>query len=104
LRDISIIETRPRGGVRSGRSSGSTTTLVRALEREHAEGQSYLHNRVESIDEAAGSTAVSGARFSRTPMAERARGADARLLAGDADVLVSTTIIESGSTSRKPTH
>ena len=78
--------------------------LVRlALEREHArEGQSfYLHNRVETIDEAAEKLRqlCPGLRFlvAHGQMAEREL--EERMhafLAGDADVLVSTTIIESG--------
>ncbi|HKY25247.1 MAG TPA: helicase-related protein, partial [Gaiella sp.] len=74
-----------------------------ALEREHArEGQSfYLHNRVETIDEAAEKLRqlCPGLRFlvAHGQMAER--DLEERMhafLAGDADVLVSTTIIESG--------
>ena len=74
-----------------------------ALEREQARGgQSfYLHNRVESIDEARQKLEelCPGLRFlvAHGQMAEREL--EERMhafLAGDADVLVSTTIIESG--------
>ena len=105
LRDISVIETPPEG-----RRAIRTTVcelddeLVRvALEREHARGGQafYLHNRVESIDEATEKLQqlCPGLRFlaAHGQMAEREL--EERMhafLAGDADVLVSTTIIESG--------
>ena len=57
LRDISIIETPPEGRrpIRTIVGELDDETIRVALEREHArEGQSfYLHNRVETIDEAA---------------------------------------------------
>jgi len=105
LRDISIIETPP-----SGRRPVRTTVgeyddeLIRsALEREHARGGQafYLHNRVESIDEVREKLEelCPGLRFlvAHGQMAEKEL--EERMhsfLAGDADVLVSTTIIESG--------
>ena len=75
----------------------------RRREREHARGgQSfYLHNRVESIDEAAEKLQqlcpalrflVAHGQMSERDLEERMHA----FLAGDADVLVSTTIIESG--------
>jgi transcription-repair coupling factor (superfamily II helicase) len=105
LRDISIIETPPEGRRPIRTTVGEyDAELVRlALEREHArEGQSfYLHNRVETIDEAAEKLRqlCPGLRFlvAHGQMAEREL--EERMhafLAGDADVLVSTTIIESG--------
>ena len=105
LRDISIIETPPEGRRPIRTIVGEyDDELVRiALEREHArEGQSfYLHNRVESIEEAAEKLQqlCPGLRFlvAHGQMAEREL--EERMhafLAGDADVLVSTTIIESG--------
>ena len=74
-----------------------------ALDREHArEGQSfYLHNRVETIDEAAEKLRqlcpdlrflVAHGQMSERELEDRMHA----FLAGDADVLVSTTIIESG--------
>ena len=74
-----------------------------ALEREHARGGQafYLHNRVESIDEAAQKLEelcpglrflVAHGQMSEKELEERMHA----FLAGDADVLVSTTIIESG--------
>ena len=105
LRDISIIETPP-----SGRRPVRTTVgeyddeLIRtALEREHARGGQafYLHNRVESIDEARQKLEelcprlrflVAHGQMSEKELEERMHS----FLAGDADVLVSTTIIESG--------
>ncbi|HET8743184.1 MAG TPA: transcription-repair coupling factor [Gaiella sp.] len=105
LRDISVIETPPEGRTAIRTTVGELDQeLIRlALEREHARGgQSfYLHNRVESIDEAAEKLRQlsPGLRFlvAHGQMAEREL--EERMhafLAGDADVLVSTTIIESG--------
>ena len=104
LRDISIIET-PPGGRRPIRTNVGEydDELVRtALEREHArDGQSfYLHNRVETIDEAAAERQlcpslrflVAHGQMSERELEERMHS----FVAGDADVLVSTTIIESG--------
>jgi transcription-repair coupling factor (superfamily II helicase) len=105
LRDISIIETPPEGRLPIRTTVGEyDEELVRtALEREHArEGQSfYLHNRVETIDEAAAKLQqlcpdlrllVAHGQMSERELEERMHA----FLAGDADVLVSTTIIESG--------
>ena len=105
LRDISIIETPPRGRlpVRTTVGEYDEKLVTTALEREHARGgQSfYLHNRVETIEEAALKLqqAAPKLRFlvAHGQMAEREL--EERMhafLAGDADVLVSTTIIESG--------
>jgi transcription-repair coupling factor (superfamily II helicase) len=105
LRDISVIETPPEGRMAIRTTVGELDDeLIRlALEREHARGgQSfYLHNRVESIDDAAEKLRqlCPGLRFlvAHGQMAEREL--EERMhafLAGDADVLVSTTIIESG--------
>jgi transcription-repair coupling factor (superfamily II helicase) len=105
LRDISIIETPPEGRRPIRTTVGEyDEELVRlALEREHArEGQSfYLHNRVETIDEAAEKLRqlcpqlrflVAHGQMSERELEERMHA----FLAGDADVLVSTTIIEAG--------
>ncbi len=105
LRDISIIETPPEGRrpIRTTVGEYDDELIRIALERERArEGQSfYLHNRVETIDEAAEKLQqlCPGLRFlvAHGQMAEREL--EERMhafLAGDADVLVSTTIIESG--------
>jgi transcription-repair coupling factor (superfamily II helicase) len=105
LGDISVIETPPEGRTAIRTTVGELDQeLIRlALEREHARGgQSfYLHNRVESIDEAAEKLRQlsPGLRFlvAHGQMAEREL--EERMhafLAGDADVLVSTTIIASG--------
>jgi transcription-repair coupling factor (superfamily II helicase) len=105
LRDISIIETPPRGRlpVRTTVGELDESVVQAALEREHARGgQSfYLHNRVETIEEAAQKLQqslpdlrflVAHGQMSERELEERMHA----FLAGDADVLVSTTIIESG--------
>jgi transcription-repair coupling factor (superfamily II helicase) len=105
LRDISIIETPPEGRrpIRTSVGEYDEEVIRVALEREQARaGQSfYLHNRVETIDEMAAKLRqlCPGLRFlvAHGQMAEREL--EERMhafLAGDADVLVSTTIIESG--------
>jgi transcription-repair coupling factor (superfamily II helicase) len=105
LRDISIIDTPP-----AGRRSILTHVgpydedLVRqAIEREVArEGQVFfVHNRVETIDEVAERlrSLVPGVRFAvaHGQMPERALEDVMRgFLDGEADVLVTTTIVESG--------
>ena len=105
LRDISIIETPPTGRrpVRTTVGEYDEELIKSALEREHARGGQafYLHNRVESIDEAAQKLEelcpglrflVAHGQMSERELEERMHA----FLAGDADVLVSTTIIESG--------
>ncbi len=105
LRDISVIETPPEGRRAIRTTVGELDDeLVRvALEREHSRGgQSfYLHNRVESIDEAAEKLRqlcpwlrflVAHGQMAERELEERMHA----FLAGDADALVSTTIIESG--------
>jgi transcription-repair coupling factor (superfamily II helicase) len=105
LRDISIIETPPEGRrpIRTVVGEYDERLVQEALERERARGgQSfYLHNRVETIEEAAARLRelVPGLRVlvAHGQMAEREL--EERMhafLAGEADVLVSTTIIESG--------
>jgi len=105
LRDISIIETPPEGRrpIRTTVGEFDEELVRMALEREHARGgQSfYLHNRVESIDEAAEKLQqlLPGLRFLVAHGQMSERELEERMhafLAGDADVLVSTTIIESG--------
>jgi transcription-repair coupling factor (superfamily II helicase) len=105
LRDISVIETPPEGRrpIRTYVGEYDDELVKAALEREHArEGQSFfLHNRVETIDEAAArlEQLVPGLRILVAHGQMRERDLEERMhafLRGDADVLVSTTIIESG--------
>ena len=77
--------------------------MRRAIEREVARGGQvfFVHNRVETIDDVAERLAalVPGARFvtAHGQMPERALEEVMRgFLAGEADVLVTTTIVESG--------
>jgi transcription-repair coupling factor (superfamily II helicase) len=105
LRDISIIETPPEGRrpIRTTVGEYDEELIKVALEREHARGGQafYLHNRVETIDEAAEKLRalapelrflVAHGQMGERDLEERMH----TFLAGDADVLVSTTIIESG--------
>ncbi|HZT45754.1 MAG TPA: transcription-repair coupling factor [Gaiellaceae bacterium] len=105
LRDISVIETPPEGRrpIRTHVGEYDEEQIKAALEREHARGgQSfYLHNRVESIDEAARRLQelcpelrilVAHGQMKERELEDRM----VEFLRGDADVLVSTTIIESG--------
>ena len=105
LRDISVIETPPEGRrpIRTYVGEYDEELVKAALEREHArEGQSfYLHNRVETIEEAAEKIQqlCPGLRVLVAHGQMRERELEERMhsfLRGDADVLVSTTIIESG--------
>jgi transcription-repair coupling factor (superfamily II helicase) len=105
LRDISVIETPPEGRrpIRTHVGEYDQELVKTALEREHARGgQSfYLHNRVETIEEAAAKLQelCPGLRFCVAHGQLRERELEERMmgfLRGDADVLVSTTIIESG--------
>ena len=105
LRDISIIETPPQGRrpIRTNVGEYDDELVKAALEREHARGGQafYLHNRVETIEEAAERLQqlcpdlrflVAHGQMAERELEERMHS----FLAGDADVLVSTTIIESG--------
>jgi transcription-repair coupling factor (superfamily II helicase) len=105
LRDISVIETPPEGRlpIRTHVGEYEEEIVREALLREHERrGQSfYLHNRVETIEEATEHLRqlCPGLRFlvAHGQMPERElEGHMLSFLAGDADVLVSTTIIESG--------
>jgi transcription-repair coupling factor (superfamily II helicase) len=105
LRDISIIETPPQGRrpIRTTVSEYDEDAVKTALAREHERGgQSfYLHNRVETIDEAAQKLQqlCPDLRFLVAHGQMRERELEEKMMAflrGDADVLVSTTIIESG--------
>jgi transcription-repair coupling factor (superfamily II helicase) len=105
LRDISVIETPPEGRrpIRTHVGEYDEELVKTALERETARGgQSfYLHNRVESIDDAAERLQqlcpglrliVAHGQMPERELEQHMLG----FLRGDADVLVSTTIIESG--------
>src|SRR3954471_22216777 len=105
LRDISIMETPPEGRrpVRTYVGEYDEDLVKQALEREHARsGQAFfLHNRVEDIDETAERLralcpqlrfTVAHGQMDEKQLEERMIG----FLRGEADVLVSTSIIESG--------
>ncbi len=105
LRDISVIETPPEGRrpIRTYVGEYDEDLVRLALTRETARGgQSfYLHNRVESIEEAAAKiqqlcpqlrVTVAHGQMRERELEEKMHA----FLRGDADVLVSTTIIESG--------
>ncbi len=105
LRDISVIETPPAGRrpIRTHVGEYEEDLVRIALLREHErEGQSfYLHNRVETIEESAEKLRqlLPELRFLVAHGQMRERELEEHMLsflAGDADVLVSTTIIESG--------
>ena len=105
LRDISVIETPPEGRrpIRTFVGEYDEELIQTSLRREHArEGQAfYLHNRVETIDEAAERLRqlCPELRFIVAHGQMRERELEDHMLSflgGDADVLVSTTIIESG--------
>jgi transcription-repair coupling factor (superfamily II helicase) len=105
MRDISIIETPPEGRrpIRTTVGEYDEELVKLALEREHERGGQafYLHNRVETIEEAAEKLRqlspnlrylVAHGQMREKELEERMH----TFLRGDADVLVSTTIIESG--------
>ncbi|MGB2875169.1 MAG: transcription-repair coupling factor, partial [Gaiellaceae bacterium] len=105
LRDISVIETPPEGRrpIRTYVGEYDEELVKQALEREHERGgQSfYLHNRVETIEEAAAKLQqlCPGLRVLVAHGQMRERDLEERMISflrGDADLLVSTTIIESG--------
>jgi transcription-repair coupling factor (superfamily II helicase) len=105
LRDISVIETPPEGRrpIRTNVGEYDEELIRLALEREYARGgQSfYLHNRVETIEEAAEKLRrlCPSLRFLVAHGQMREKELEEKMhsfLRGDADVLVSTTIIESG--------
>jgi transcription-repair coupling factor (superfamily II helicase) len=105
VRDISVIETPPEGRrpIKTYVGEYDEQLVKQALEREHArEGQAFfLHNRIEDIDEVAerlralcpGMTfLVAHGQMDEKVLEERM----ITFLRGEADVLVSTSIIESG--------
>jgi transcription-repair coupling factor (superfamily II helicase) len=105
VRDISVIETPPEGRrpVRTYVGEYDEELVRRALMREHERGGQafFLHNRVESIDETAERLRAlcPGMRFEVAHGQMDERMLERRMLTflrGDADVLVCTSIIESG--------
>ena len=105
LRDISVIETPPEGRrpVRTYVGEYEEELVRRAIEREHARGGQafFLHNRVESIEETAERLRAlcPGVRFAvaHGQMGEgELESVMMDYLRGGADVLVCTSIIESG--------
>jgi transcription-repair coupling factor (superfamily II helicase) len=105
IRDISVIETPPEGRrpVKTYVGEYEERLVKQALEREHARGGQafFLHNRVEDIDETAErlralcpqlTFAVAHGQMEEKQLEQRMLG----FLRGEADVLVSTSIIESG--------
>jgi transcription-repair coupling factor (superfamily II helicase) len=105
VRDISVIETPPEGRrpVKTYVGEYDEELVRRALEREKERGGQafFLHNRVESIDETAVRLRglcpgmkflVAHGQMDEGMLEERMLG----FLRGDADVLVCTSIIESG--------
>jgi transcription-repair coupling factor (superfamily II helicase) len=105
LRDISVIETPPEGRrpVKTYVGEYDEPLVKQALEREVKRGGQafFLHNRVEDIDEVAERLRAlcPGVRFIVGHGQLEPDELEKRMLAflrGDADVLVATTIIESG--------
>jgi transcription-repair coupling factor (superfamily II helicase) len=105
LRDISVIETPPAGrrSILTHVGPYDEDLVEHAIEREVARGGQtfFVHNRVESIDEVAQRLRelLPDVRFvtAHGQMPERAlEGVMKHFLDGRADVLVTTTIVESG--------
>jgi transcription-repair coupling factor (superfamily II helicase) len=105
LRDISVIETPPEGRrpVRTFVGEYEEDLVKQAIVREHARGGQafFMHNRVESIDETAERLRAlcPGVRFAvaHGQMGEgELESVMMDYLRGGADVLVCTSIIESG--------
>jgi transcription-repair coupling factor (superfamily II helicase) len=105
LRDISVIETPPEGRrpVRTYVGDYDDDLVGKAIRRELARGGQafFLHNRIDTIDETAERVRalVPDARVAvaHGQMAEGSlEGIMLSFLRGDADVLVCTTIVESG--------
>jgi transcription-repair coupling factor (superfamily II helicase) len=105
VRDISVIETPPEGrrSIKTYVGEYDEELVKQALEREHARGGQafFMHNRVETIDETAERLRalcpsmrfeVAHGQLDERALEERML----RFLRGDVDVLVCTSIIESG--------
>jgi transcription-repair coupling factor (superfamily II helicase) len=105
IRDISVIETPPEGRrpVKTYVGEYDEPLVKQALEREKTRGGQafYLHNRIEDIDETAERLRAlcPGLTFTVAHGQMEEKVLEERMIAflrGDADVLVSTSIIESG--------
>jgi transcription-repair coupling factor (superfamily II helicase) len=105
VRDISVIETPPEGRrpIKTYVGEYDEELVRRALEREHGRGGQafFLHNRIETIDETAERLRglLPALRFEVAHGQMDERTLERRMLSflrGDADVLVCTSIIESG--------
>ncbi len=105
VRDISVIETPPEGRrpIKTYVGEYDEQLVKQALIREHTRGGQafFLHNRIETIDETAERLRAlcPGMRFEVAHGQLDERELERRMLAflrGDADVLVCTSIIESG--------
>jgi transcription-repair coupling factor (superfamily II helicase) len=105
VRDISVIETPPEGRrpVKTYVGEYDEELVKQALLREHGRGGQgfFLHNRVETIDETAERLRAlcPGIKFEVAHGQLDERELERRMLSflrGDADVLVCTSIIESG--------
>jgi transcription-repair coupling factor (superfamily II helicase) len=105
MRDISVIETPPEGRrpVKTYVGDYDEQLVRQALEREHARGGQafFLHNRVETIDETAERLRglCPGMRFEVAHGRLDEQELERRMMSflrGEADVLVATSIIESG--------
>ena len=105
VRDISVIETPPEGRrpVKTYVGEYDEELVRTALRREHARGGQafFLHNRIETIDETAERLrgVCPSMRFEVAHGQLEERELEKRMLRflrGDADVLVCTSIIESG--------
>ncbi len=105
VRDISVIETPPEGRrpVKTYVGEYDEELVKQALVREHSRGGQafFLHNRVETIDETAerlrGLCPAMRFEVAHGQMEERElEQRMLKFLRGDADVLVCTSIIESG--------
>ncbi len=105
VRDISVIETPPEGRrpIKTYVGEYDEQLVAQALERERARGGQafFLHNRVETIEETAERLRglCPGMRFEVAHGQMDEKTLEERMLSflrGDADVLVCTSIIESG--------
>ncbi len=105
VRDIAVIETPPEGRrpIKTYVGEYDEQLVKQALDREHARGGQafFMHNRIETIDETAERLRAlcPGMRFevAHGQLDEKAlEQRMLRFLRGEADVLVCTSIIESG--------
>jgi transcription-repair coupling factor (superfamily II helicase) len=105
MRDISVIETPPRGrraiATHVGEFDEELVRQALVAEKERGGQSFWLHNRVESIEDAA--SAVRALVPDQTVLVAHGQMAEQELedvmvafMRGDADILVSSTIIEAG--------